>query len=153
MASLTPETREQAVAIARQWLETPFVHQGRTKGAGVDCAGLVVQVGREMGNVSMGEDPRIDYSRHPLVGNKLFKTIAEHGRLLDASEYKPNDIPKGCVILFWVEKRGRPRHMAISTGPDRMIHAWFEAGKVVETYLGPYWHQRIAAVFDWKEID
>ena len=32
---------ERAVAIARAWIGTPYVHQGSARGAGADCLGLV----------------------------------------------------------------------------------------------------------------
>ena len=31
--------RDDIVAAAREYLDTPFVHQGRVKGVGIDCAG------------------------------------------------------------------------------------------------------------------
>ena len=34
------------VRMARTWLGTPYHHQGRVKGAGVDCGGLVIGVAR-----------------------------------------------------------------------------------------------------------
>jgi cell wall-associated NlpC family hydrolase len=36
------------IAAARSWLGVPWRHQGRTR-QGVDCAGLVVLVGRGLG--------------------------------------------------------------------------------------------------------
>ncbi len=32
------------VRTARTWLGTPYHHQGRLKGVGVDCAGLLIGV-------------------------------------------------------------------------------------------------------------
>ena len=34
--------RDSIVAEARTWLDTPYLHQGRRKGHGVDCLGLVI---------------------------------------------------------------------------------------------------------------
>ncbi len=39
----------EVVRVARTWLGTPYHHQGRVKGAGVDCAGLSVGVAKELG--------------------------------------------------------------------------------------------------------
>lgn len=43
-----PVDREVVVATARSWLGVPWRHQGRTR-QGIDCAGLVVLVGRTLG--------------------------------------------------------------------------------------------------------
>ena len=37
-------TRTDVVAAAREWLGTPFHHQARLRGVGVDCVGLVIGV-------------------------------------------------------------------------------------------------------------
>ena len=43
-----PADPDAIIAAARAWLGVPWRHQGRTR-QGVDCAGLVVLVGREFG--------------------------------------------------------------------------------------------------------
>jgi hypothetical protein len=40
---------EQILAAARSWLGTPWRHQGRLKGVAVDCGGLIIGVGKELG--------------------------------------------------------------------------------------------------------
>ena len=42
-------TREQVVAKAREYLKTPFCHQGRIKNQALDCVGLLLCVGEELG--------------------------------------------------------------------------------------------------------
>ena len=41
-------TKEDVVREAKTWLGTPFHHQGRLKGVGVDCAGVIVCVAKEL---------------------------------------------------------------------------------------------------------
>ncbi|HEX4298393.1 MAG TPA: peptidase P60, partial [Devosia sp.] len=41
-------TPEAVVAAARQWLGTPYRHQGATLGAGCDCLGLLRGVWRTL---------------------------------------------------------------------------------------------------------
>lgn len=38
--------RAEVVAEAMTWLGTPWRHQGRLKGVGVDCLGLIIGIGR-----------------------------------------------------------------------------------------------------------
>ena len=40
--------RQDVVTAAREWIDTPFHHQARLKGVGVDCVGLVIGVAREL---------------------------------------------------------------------------------------------------------
>jgi hypothetical protein len=44
-----PVRPEALVAEARRWLGTPFRHQGRIRGEGVDCIGLVLEPARALG--------------------------------------------------------------------------------------------------------
>ena len=58
-------TPEAIVASARAAIGTPFRHQGREAGRGLDCAGLLVHVAREI-----GAEPRDrgGYARMPTGG-------------------------------------------------------------------------------------
>ena len=41
--------RKRIVEVAKTWLKTPYQHQGRRKGRGIDCIGLVWGIGAELG--------------------------------------------------------------------------------------------------------
>lgn len=43
--------RAEVIAEARRWIDTPFSHQGRTRGLGCDCRGLVGGVAVSLGLV------------------------------------------------------------------------------------------------------
>ena len=43
------EKRQQIVAEVKSWILTPFHHQGRVKGAGVDCGMLILEVFERVG--------------------------------------------------------------------------------------------------------
>jgi len=57
---MTPEQRAAVVAEARTWLGTPFHHLARVKGAGVDCAQLLIGVYHACGLI-----PDIDTGYYP----------------------------------------------------------------------------------------
>ena len=46
---MTMVTKAEIVAKAREYVGTPFHHQARMKGVGVDCVGLLFGVGRDLG--------------------------------------------------------------------------------------------------------
>ena len=45
-------TRADAVRVARTYIDTPFQHMGRLPGVGLDCAGVLVCVARELSLVA-----------------------------------------------------------------------------------------------------
>ena len=62
--------REEIVAEARKWIGTPFRHQGRIRGRGVDCVGLPLCVMRDLGIADWTEDFRV-YPRRPMTDRVL----------------------------------------------------------------------------------
>ena len=52
------DLRQRIVEEARSWLGTPYHHQAMVKGAGVDCAMILVAVYRAVGLIPAGFDPR-----------------------------------------------------------------------------------------------
>jgi cell wall-associated NlpC family hydrolase len=57
---MDPEKRAEVVAEALTWLRTPYHHQGRIKGAGVDCAMIMTAVYHAVGLI-----PDIDPRPYP----------------------------------------------------------------------------------------
>lgn len=110
-------TRADVVAEARSWLQTPWVHQARTKGVAVDCAGLVIGVARELGLVEPDFDVN-GYGRLP--DGTLLQQCAEIMRPIQRTEMLPGDV---LVVATDTE----PCHMGIvgdyRHGGLSLIHA------------------------------
>lgn len=117
------------VAAARSWIGTPFHHQARLKGVGVDCAGLIIGVARELGVVA----PEFDvggYSRVP-DGLSMLRYVEEHMQPV-AGEAQPGHV----LLLRWHQA---PQHLGVlgdyRHGGLSIIHAAERAGQVIETRL------------------
>ena len=123
------------IAAARACLATPFHHQGRKPGTGLDCIGLVVVALRAAG---LAVRDRIDYGRRP-DGKSLTEALIAHGAR------QVGDIAAGDILLFRYD--GQPQHAALATSADAMIHSFAPAGKVVETPIGSYWRRRLVGAF------
>ncbi|MBI5427255.1 MAG: C40 family peptidase [Nitrospinae bacterium] len=101
-------TRSEIVRKAREYLGTPFHHQGRAKGRGVDCVGLVVCVLRELGL-------EIDDCR-------TYPQTPDSGLLLNKLRQHLEEIPidravSGDVYLMTI--MGYPQHVAfVSPGAE-----------------------------------
>lgn len=137
--------RAQVVQEARSWLGTPYHHQAAIKGAGVDCAMLLVCVYKAAGLVPADLDPR-PYSPdwHMHRGEELFLGWLERcGERVD--------LPRAGDVAVW--RFGRTySHGAVVTSDDgEIVHALMAAGLVTlghvrETELAQrqaqYWRVR-----------
>ena len=120
---------------ARACLNTPFHHQGRVQGVGLDCIGLVIIALRKVG---VEVQDRTDYGRRP-DGKSLVAALEAHGAVcVDVWQ-------AGDILLFRYDRQ--PQHVALVTGEDSMIHSFAPAGKVVETVIGDYWKRRLTGVY------
>lgn len=131
---ITAITRADVVAQARRWLGTPWHHQARLQGVGVDCVGLVIGVARALGLVASDFDVAA-YPRTP-AGASLMHLVDLH--LVRAPIDAPLQPGQVVVVAFDTD----PQHLGIigtyrHAGLLSIIHAAALArpGRVVETRL------------------
>ena len=127
------------VDIARDWVNTPFVHQGRLKGVGVDCLGLVLGVYLEAGHNVPTEIPRYKTFERPGL---LIEKLSEYGDQITDEEARPGDV----VVFNYAEQ---PQHLAILTDIG-LIEASATFGKVVETTWGSEHDERLHSYWRLK---
>lgn len=129
---------EAIVAAARRWLDTPFQHQQRMLGVGVDCAGVVIGVARELG---LSEFDVTGYARQA-DGRELERLCDEN-----MTRVPPGELRLGDVLLL---RFGRePQHLAVVTGldPVYILHATSEIGRCVEHSMDAQWRRRIVRAY------
>jgi len=140
-------TRAQVVQAARAWIGTPFHHQARLCGVGVDCDGLVIGVSRELGLVAPDFDVPA-YSRTP-DGTSLMAHCCAHMTRI----YTP--MRAGDVVVL--DFASYPHHMGIVCdyrhGGLSMIHASSTRGRVEETRLMYHARMRFVAAFALPGVD
>ena len=123
-------TPKDVVAAARALIGTPYHHLGRLPGVGIDCAGVLIVIARDLGLVDAGWNPD-PYSMRP-DGESL-------QALCDQMMQRAGAISEGCAILIaWLD--GPPQHLGIVTllpdGAHGLVHAdGRRAMKVVEQRL------------------
>ncbi len=145
-------TRANIVAIARQWIGTPYHHQASVRSVGCDCVGLVRGVyctlyGCEAETVgaytrdwaeATGEETLVAAARRHLI------------------EIAPADARSGDVLVF----RYRPHLVAKHTGllvaaatidSRTLLHA-LEGAPVCEVPFNSWWQRRVAAAFSFPGI-
>jgi len=139
----TTYTRADVVTEARTWIGTPFHHQGRVKGVGVDCIGLVIGVARTLGAVP----PNFDVTGYPRVpdGVSLMATARQYMTEIARDNKKPGDV---IVVSFDRD----PQHFGILAdyrhGGFSIIHGASNPGRVIETRLMFSEHMKFVAVFE-----
>lgn len=129
-------TRQQIVDAARSYIGVRYHHQGRSR-AGLDCAGLLVCVARDIG-LDTSED-LTGYARTP-DGVALKTTLGRALREIPIFAYSPGD-----VLLMRFERD--PQHVAIVTDCG-IIHSYLSARKVVEHRIDDVWRARILAAYE-----
>lgn len=139
-------TRAQVLQAARGWLGTPFHHQARLKGVGVDCIGLLIGVARELGIVPPDFDVP-PYARTP-DGLTLLAGADLHMHHLGL------DVPLQPGQVIMLAFGGDPQHVGIlgdyRHGGLSIIHAASNAqpGRVIETRYMPSRTMRFVAAFE-----
>lgn len=142
---MTTLQAQDIVAAARSCLDTPYHHQARKPGVGLDCVGLVVCVGHAVGGLPAGFDVR-GYSRNP-DGFSLMHHLDEQLTRVERADMRPGDV-------VCVEFDKWPQHIGVLGdyvhGGLSIIHASSAAGRVVETRLLFSAAMRFVAAFRFR---
>ena len=131
------------VTEARTWLGTKFQHQGRLKGVGVDCAGVVIMTARAC---HVAAEDVEGYAESP-DADMFLNHVKTYMNEIQFEEIMPGD----CLVFAFANE---PQHIAIVTeiDPDIIIlHAFSIARKVVENGLDDTWKRRLRGCFRFKE--
>jgi cell wall-associated NlpC family hydrolase len=137
-------TPDNVVSAARLALGTPFKHQGRTVGKGLDCAGLLAHV------CAAHDQPVIEqpgYARHPSGG------LLEAALDAQPALVRVRGMPQaGDFVLMKFETDSAPSHLGIVAGKT-LIHAWAIARKVCEHDFAAEWQGRVVRVYRFRELN
>jgi len=143
---MTPEQMKVVLLDeARACIGTPWHHQGRVKGVGMDCIGLFVHCAKVAG---------CDF-----VDQITYKKLADEQRLLDALNsngairIEVADIQPADLVFFRLF--GRMQHAGIISDihPKRFIHI-YNVGPALcaEADLESDWESRIHSFWRYKEF-
>lgn len=139
------DTRANIIIEAFTWVGTPYHHQARVKGVGVDCAQLVAGVAE---NVFPRLKPintevySVEWHMHNRE-EKMCQIIESFN-----CESKPVEerLP-GDILTF---QFGRVQsHMGILINDGQFIHARLDIGKVVINQLSGDWLSRLGRVYQF----
>lgn len=114
---MTPEQRAAVVAEAQTWLGTPFHHLARVKGAGVDCAQLLIGVYHACGLI-----PDIDTGYYPPDWH-FHQTKERYLEMLEKYCDRTEDPQPGDIAMFRFARCAS--HGVIVIAWPTVIHAFF----------------------------
>jgi len=133
---------------ARTWVGTPYRHQAKVKGAGVDCVGLCLGVGLALDLL-------------PTFDREAWREFAGYGRLPNPTKMEAGlrrflvpvvgaAQPGDWAWMQWATREGRdlPMHMAmLAYGPSgpSIIHAFADVGACVEHGFTAEWPARVVS--------
>jgi NlpC/P60 family putative phage cell wall peptidase len=126
------------VIAARKWLGTPYQHQGRLLGVGVDCIGVCIKVAHELG---LSEFDTADYAASP-DGVSLQAMADAHMDRIPFDDATVGD----WLLLKW---KAHPQHFALLTDIG-VLHAYAGAERVIETVLTPSWIRKIVCAYRYR---
>jgi NlpC/P60 family putative phage cell wall peptidase len=151
-------TREQILTEAREWLGTPYHHQGAVKGAGCDCLGFVRGVYYELYGYIPEEPPPYTPMWGEFDSRELMLEAASRNLVTQAVEYDRNthlNLERrawliGDVLVFRTRRGSVAKHCAIVAESNVMLHSYSGIG-VVETSIG-VWSTRLAGIFSFPNL-
>lgn len=132
-------TGAQVVVVARSWIGTPFHHQGRVRGVGCDCVGLLIGIAHEL---ALSAFDTTCYARRP--DGRMLKDACDR----EMTPIARGEIAIGDVGLFALT--GDPQHLAIFgdyPGGLSIIHAHAPNRRVVENRFDEMWAGRLVAAY------
>lgn len=146
MSAGSQETRLAVVAEARNWIGTPYRHQGRRRDVGCDCLGLVLGVWQALYGRLPETPPAYGMLGDYGLGESLIEGAARHMERLEPGEARPGDL-----LAFRWKAELPARHFGILSAENRFIHA-YQGAAVTDSCLVPQWRRRIAAAFAFPEL-
>ena len=123
------EQRDAVVAAARSFIGTPYHHNARVKGVGVDCATLLEMSYTEAGVVSPMDVTEYSSQWHLHSDEPLYERaiIAQGAGLADAPGV-------GDIVLYFQGRQFAHGAIISEVEPLRIIHAYAASRGVVEGY-------------------
>lgn len=155
---IAPETmwRSAAVYEARRWIGTPFRHQGRLRGQGVDCVGFLLGVARAL---DLEVHDQADYGEVPSPA-QLMSAMHAHCDRTSAVDLEPTSLQgdsaethgyrPGDLVVFALAEPSMPQHVGIVTDAG-FIHAQNTGPRVVrEQRWSRFWTNRLHSVWSFR---
>lgn len=138
--------------VAKTWIGTRFHYTGRVKinsnnKGGVDCIGLIIKVGEEIGAGFNGKNisyyDYLSYSKYP-NHCEMQKFLNKYFLKIDKKDVKVGD-------LVYMNFNDNLEHIGIISKIG-LIHCYVDVGMVVEHRIDNYWNNKIISYYRYQTI-
>ncbi len=148
-------SREDALAVARSWVGTPYVLGGRIKGAGCDCATLIAEYLIECG-IAQREELGIyshDWFCHTNSERYMLRLLRHAKKTIETISRPGVNAKPGSIALFRVAGSRVFNHGAIVETWPKIIHA--ASPRVEHADASAHWltSYKEVAIFDPWSVD
>lgn len=138
--------REDIVAEALSWKGTPWHHNARVKGQGVDCAQLLVAVYHAVGLIELPQLENYPRDWH------LHKQEPKFLNYLLGYADRTEQWALGNVAMFQYGRHAS--HAGIIVGEQKICHAWIDVHEVTVTDLtNAPMASRLVGIYQLKGIE
>lgn len=142
-SELNMPTRAEIIRIAREYIATPFVHQGRIKGVGIDCANFIANVATES-----GATPDVEFEKEYRRREDGTVMAALLGDYLEPVSSLAEALPGDVVAFHDGRDASKPRHLGFISATERYLKAIHASERgVVEHRLDLSWQKRVHSVW------
>lgn len=149
-------SRTEVVSEARSFVSTPYHLGGQVKGAGVDCATLLMCVYRNCGIL---KDEQLgvfagDWWLHAKEDTYMLRILRHAFRVAEAVAYRSLEAAPGNIVLTKCAGSRVYNHGAIVLAWPRVVHAVHPAVEEIDASKHPMWAYQTVAVFDpWAKAE
>lgn len=138
----------RVLEIARSWIGTPYRHQGRMKGAGCDCIGLIIGVWEELYG-SLPKGIKIP-AYTPAWAEETRKSLMVAFAAQYLEPVPLTDCMPGDVLMFSMLRNGPTKHAGLLSGEKKIIHA-YQGHAVAETDMNLPRYAKLTYAFRYPE--
>jgi cell wall-associated NlpC family hydrolase len=142
--------RDRIVQVARSWIGTPYRLGARVKGAGCDCATLLLEVYRECGLI---KDEQLgvfagDWWLHTNEERYLLRVLRHAFKVAETVAVRTTSAKPGVIILTRAGGSRVFNHGGIVTSWPRVIHTGPGGVEEVDASRHPMWAGHVITIFD-----
>lgn len=146
------EERLLVVEEAKTWIGTPYHFSACIKGAGVDCAQLLIGVYSVVGRIQEAVGIFTpDWYAHAQVDTYLMRAMRHARKLSQGTCYKTVKAEPGDIVLTKAARSRVYNHAGIVIAWPKIIHAVAPVVQQVDASAHPMWaYQQIVVLDPWK---
>jgi cell wall-associated NlpC family hydrolase len=148
------EFRKAIVREALSWKGTPYRLGSRVKGAGVDCATLLLATYQAVGLVPPDEQAHLlshDWWSHTTEERYKLRVVRHATKTVEAVTYRTLDAKPGDILLVKAANARLHNHGGIVIEWPRLIHAIHPAVEVIDGTSHCMWQYQTVEVYSpWE---